>query len=99
LPNKKILLLERGGPSTAETGGTYGPAWAKGSGVSILLVQYSSTGLYHDLQLTKFDIPGLFETMFSDPNQFWWCKDITSFAGCLVGGGTSINAAYVLRFN
>lgn len=31
---KKVLLLERGGPSTAETGGTYGPTWAQGYNVS-----------------------------------------------------------------
>lgn len=24
---KKVLLLERGGPSTAQTGGTYTPSW------------------------------------------------------------------------
>lgn len=70
---KKVLLLERGGPSTAETGGTYGPPWAAGH------------------NLTKFDVPGLFESMFTDPNPFWWCKDVNSFAGCLVGGGTAIN--------
>lgn len=72
---KKVLLLERGGPATWETGGTYGPTWAKGH------------------NLTKFDVPGLFETMFSDSNPFWWCKDITVFAGCLLGGGTTINGA------
>ncbi|KAG6873702.1 hypothetical protein C0995_012164 [Termitomyces sp. Mi166 len=27
---KKVLLLERGGPATWETGGTYGPTWAAG---------------------------------------------------------------------
>lgn len=30
---KKVLLLERGGPATWETGGTYGPTWAKGANV------------------------------------------------------------------
>ncbi|KZV74216.1 hypothetical protein PENSPDRAFT_710401 [Peniophora sp. CONT] len=73
---KKVLLLERGGPSTGETGGKYEAPWTKGTG------------------LTKFDVPGLFESMFTDPNPaFWWCNDITVFAGCLVGGGTSINGA------
>ncbi|KAJ6600770.1 cellobiose dehydrogenase [Mycena sp. CBHHK59/15] len=72
---KSVLLLERGGPSTGETGGTYQPSWTKGT------------------NLTKFDVPGLFESMFTDPNAFWWCKDITVFAGCLVGGGTSVNGA------
>ena len=45
------------------------------------------------MQLTKFDIPGLFESLFTDSNPFWWCKDVTVFAGCLLGGGTSINGA------
>ncbi|PIL27426.1 hypothetical protein GSI_10574 [Ganoderma sinense ZZ0214-1] len=72
---KKVLLLERGGPSTAETGGTYDAPWAQTA------------------NLTKFDVPGLFETMFTDSNAFWWCKDINVFAGCLLGGGTSINGA------
>ncbi|KAL0571438.1 substrate-specific activator of APC-dependent proteolysis [Marasmius crinis-equi] len=72
---KKVLLVERGGPSTWETGGTYGPDWVKGH------------------NLTKFDVPGLFESMFTDPNVFWWCQDINVFAGCLVGGGTSVNGA------
>ena len=31
---KKVLLLERGGPSTAETGGTHVAPWAKGTNVS-----------------------------------------------------------------
>ncbi|KAH7911765.1 putative cellobiose dehydrogenase [Hygrophoropsis aurantiaca] len=72
---KKVLLLERGGPSTGETGGTYNAPWANGT------------------KLTKFDIPGLFESMFSDSDPWYWCKDITVFAGCLLGGGTSINGA------
>ncbi|KAF8154680.1 cellobiose dehydrogenase [Crassisporium funariophilum] len=72
---KKVLLVERGGPSLGFTGGTYQPAWLKGT------------------NLTKFDVPGLFETMFSDSNPFWWCKDINVFAGCLLGGGTAINGA------
>ncbi|KAJ3557036.1 hypothetical protein NM688_g1692 [Phlebia brevispora] len=74
---KKVLLLERGGPSTAETGGNYVAPWASAAGSN----------------LTKFDIPGLFESMFTDPDDWWWCKDVTVFAGCLLGGGTSINGA------
>lgn len=31
--------------------------------------------------------------MFQDTNPFWWCKDISTFAGCLLGGGTAINGA------
>ncbi|KAI0646211.1 cellobiose dehydrogenase [Trametes meyenii] len=72
---KKVLLLERGGPSTAETGGTYDAPWAKSA------------------NLTKFDVPGLFETLFTDTSPFWWCKDTNFFAGCILGGGTTINGA------
>ncbi|KAJ6483504.1 hypothetical protein C8R47DRAFT_1217585 [Mycena vitilis] len=71
---KKVLLLERGGPSTAETGGTYTPSW----GIST--------------NLTKFDIPGAFETYWGDADQYWWCNDVTVWAGCLIGGGGSVNA-------
>ncbi|KAF6760392.1 cellobiose dehydrogenase [Ephemerocybe angulata] len=70
---KKVLLIERGGPSLGSTGGTYQPAWLAGT------------------NYTKFDVPGLFETMFQDSNPYWWCKDINVFAGCLLGGGTAIN--------
>ncbi|ETW75429.1 cellobiose dehydrogenase 1 [Heterobasidion irregulare TC 32-1] len=72
---KKVLLLERGGPSTAETGGTYDAPWTQTA------------------NLTKFDVPGLFESMFTDSNPWYWCKDVTVFAGCLLGGGTSVNGA------
>ncbi|KAJ7673976.1 hypothetical protein DFH06DRAFT_1319088 [Mycena polygramma] len=71
---KKVLLLERGGPSTAETGGTYTPSW----GIPT--------------NLTKFDIPGAFETYWGDADQYWWCNDVTVWAGCLIGGGGSVNA-------
>ncbi|KAJ7864972.1 cellobiose dehydrogenase [Mycena olivaceomarginata] len=72
---KSVLLLERGGPSTGQTGGTYQADWLKGT------------------NMTKFDVPGLFESMFTDPKEFWWCKDINVFAGCLLGGGGSVNGA------
>ncbi|KDQ11149.1 hypothetical protein BOTBODRAFT_190091 [Botryobasidium botryosum FD-172 SS1] len=72
---KKVLLIERGGPSTAETGGTLVPPWATGT------------------NLTKFDIPAFFITMYSGRDTFWFCKDVSSLVGCLIGGGTSVNAA------
>ncbi|KLO12878.1 FAD/NAD(P)-binding domain-containing protein [Schizopora paradoxa] len=72
---KNVLLLERGGPSTAQTGGTDVPPWAQGT------------------NLTLFDIPGEFPAMFgsSGPTN-WFCNDIDSMAGCLVGGGSAIDA-------
>ncbi|TFK97716.1 cellobiose dehydrogenase [Pterulicium gracile] len=72
---KKVILVERGRASTADTGGNYYAPWTE------------------PIKLTKFDVPGLFESMFSDPNPWWWCNDIDVFAGCLVGGGTAINGA------
>lgn len=42
-------------------------------------------------QLTRFDIPGLFENMFAASNPWWWCSDMTPLGGCLLGGGTVIN--------
>jgi cellobiose dehydrogenase (acceptor) len=59
---KKVLLIERGGPSFGITGGTYQAAWAKGT------------------NYTKFDVPGLFESLFNDPNVFWWCDGMLILA-------------------
>ncbi|KAF8584272.1 hypothetical protein K439DRAFT_1150670 [Ramaria rubella] len=70
---KKVLLLERGGPSVLITGGDV--FWPGAPGAD----------------LTRFDVPGLFESEFSSNDSFWFCKDVTFFAGCLVGGGTSVN--------
>lgn len=35
---KKVILLERGGPSTGETGGTDVPPWANGTDVSSITI-------------------------------------------------------------
>ncbi|KAG9018158.1 hypothetical protein FRB90_012066 [Tulasnella sp. 427] len=72
---KNVLLIERGGPSTYNTGGREIPPWLTGKA------------------LTRFDVPGLFEAMFSSSNPYWWCNDISVFAGCLIGGGAAINGA------
>lgn len=29
--------------------------------------------------------------MFGAADPWWWCKDLTVFGGCLLGGGTVIN--------
>ncbi|KAH7102802.1 cellobiose dehydrogenase, partial [Auriculariales sp. MPI-PUGE-AT-0066] len=71
---KKVILLERGGPSFSITGGTDIPPWGNADD-------------------TRFDVPGLFEGMFGGNNIYWWCKDVNYFAGCLIGGGTAVNAA------
>ncbi|THH08759.1 hypothetical protein EW145_g2494 [Phellinidium pouzarii] len=71
-----VILLERGGPSTGQTGGTDVPPWANGT------------------DLTRYDIPGEFQGLFGSTGPtYWFCKDINTFAGCLIGGGSSINGA------
>ncbi|CAE6481722.1 unnamed protein product [Rhizoctonia solani] len=69
----RVLLIERGGPSTAETGGTDVPPWP------------SKTNL------TRFDIPGLYESVFSAESSYWWCDDVEVGAACLIGGGAAVN--------
>ncbi|KEP50510.1 cellobiose dehydrogenase [Rhizoctonia solani 123E] len=70
---KKVLLIERGGPSTAETGGTDVPPWPSRT------------------NLTRFDIPGLYESIFSAASPYWWCDDVKAGAACLMGGGAAVN--------
>ncbi|TFK46998.1 the flavin domain of cellobiose dehydrogenase [Heliocybe sulcata] len=72
---KSVLLLERGGPSSRESGGTDVAPWANGT------------------NLTRFDVPGVYESFFMDTNPWFWCKDITLYAGCLLGGGVEVNGA------
>ncbi|AEO64604.1 06cbdded-7847-4769-a7b4-f9d23bb02f56 [Thermothielavioides terrestris] len=69
----KVLLIEKGPPSTGQWNGTMGPDWLKGTG------------------LTRFDVPGLC-------NEIWVnsagvaCTDTDQMAGCVLGGGTAVNA-------
>ncbi|QRW16269.1 GMC oxidoreductase [Rhizoctonia solani] len=41
--------------------------------------------------LTRFDIPGLYESIVSTAPAYWWCDDIQAGAACLIGGGTAVN--------
>ncbi|CCO28171.1 Cellobiose dehydrogenase Short=CDH [Rhizoctonia solani AG-1 IB] len=42
--------------------------------------------------IERFDIPGLYESMFSSESPpFWWCDDIQASTGCLIGGGAAVN--------
>jgi cellobiose dehydrogenase (acceptor) len=70
---KNVLLLERGGPSTGETGGQDISQWANGT------------------TLTRFDIPGLYDSEFSVKDTYFFCNDVTVQAGCILGGGSSVN--------
>ncbi|KAF4549314.1 Dehydrogenase-like protein [Elsinoe fawcettii] len=70
---KKVLLLEKGPPSAGRWGGTLGPAWLSGTG------------------LTRFDVPGLCNQIWHDSAGIA-CSDAPTMAGCVLGGGTAINA-------
>ena len=71
---KKVLLIEKGPPSLGSLGGTMGPDWLKGTG------------------LTRFDVPGLCNQIWKDSAGIS-CTDTDQMAGCVLGGGTAINAA------
>lgn len=70
---KKVLLIEKGPPSSGRWGGTVKPKWLDGT------------------NLTRFDVPGLCNQIWKDSDGIA-CKDTPSMAGCVLGGGTAINA-------
>lgn len=70
---KKVLLIEKGPPSTARWGGTRGPEWLEGT------------------DLTRFDVPGLCNQIWHDSAGIA-CSDMDQMAGCVLGGGTAVNA-------
>lgn len=71
---KSVLLIEKGPPSLGRFGGTMGPDWLKGTG------------------LTRFDVPGLCNQIWVDSAGVA-CTDIDQMAGCVLGGGSAVNAA------
>ncbi|KAI0445879.1 fungal cellulose binding domain-containing protein [Xylaria telfairii] len=70
---KKVLLIEKGPPSSGRWGGKLGPEWTKGT------------------NLTRFDVPGLCNEIWEDSAGIS-CTDTDQMAGCVLGGGTAINA-------
>ncbi|OQO04051.1 hypothetical protein B0A48_10694 [Cryoendolithus antarcticus] len=78
--NKKVLLIEKGPPSSGRWGGTVGPSWLSGT------------------NLTRFDVPGLCNQIWADAVGIA-CPDASSIAGCVLGGGTAINAGLWWRAN
>lgn len=70
---KSVLLIEKGFASTGEHGGTLGPEWLQGTG------------------LTRFDVPGLCNQIWVDSKGIA-CTDTDQMAGCVLGGGTAVNA-------
>ncbi|KAJ0120126.1 cellobiose dehydrogenase [Diaporthe amygdali] len=68
-----VLLIEKGPASTGEWGGSLGPKWLNGTG------------------LTRFDVPGLCNQIWVDSTGIA-CSDTDQMAGCVLGGGTAVNA-------
>ncbi|KAK4555446.1 hypothetical protein LTR86_007743 [Recurvomyces mirabilis] len=82
---KKVLLIEKGPPSSGRWGGSSisswnAPAWLSGT------------------NLTRFDVPGLCNEIWVDSVGIS-CTDASSMAGCVLGGGTAINAGLWWRAN
>jgi cellobiose dehydrogenase (acceptor) len=69
----KVLLIEKGMPSTKQWGGDIVPEWLEPQG------------------LTRFDVPGLCNEIWVNSRGIA-CRDTDQMAGCLLGGGTAINA-------
>ncbi|KAK3303946.1 cellobiose dehydrogenase [Chaetomium strumarium] len=69
----KVLLIEKGAPSTGRWGGTMKPKWL------------------NETSLTRFDVPGLCNQIWADPTGCI-CTDVDQMAGCMLGGGTAVNA-------
>ncbi|KAL2162456.1 hypothetical protein VTH06DRAFT_7369 [Thermothelomyces fergusii] len=69
----KVLLIEKGPPSTGLWNGTMKPEWLEGT------------------DLTRFDVPGLCNQIWVDSAGIA-CTDTDQMAGCVLGGGTAVNA-------
>ncbi|EAU29442.1 hypothetical protein ATEG_09993 [Aspergillus terreus NIH2624] len=69
----KVLLIEKGPPSSGRWGGTMKPAWLDGT------------------NLTRFDVPGLCNQIWHDSTGIA-CDGVDQMAGCVLGGGTAVNA-------
>nr|ADT70777.1 cellobiose dehydrogenase [Stachybotrys bisbyi] len=70
---KKVLLIEKGPPSSGRYDGKLKPTWLEGT------------------NLTRFDVPGLCNQIWVDSAGIA-CRDTDQMAGCVLGGGTAVNA-------
>ncbi|KAK8114146.1 fungal cellulose binding domain-containing protein [Apiospora kogelbergensis] len=70
---KKVLLIEKGPPSSGRYNGTLKPTWLEGT------------------NLTRFDVPGLCNQIWVDSAGVA-CTDTDQMSGCVLGGGTAVNA-------
>lgn len=75
---KKVLLIERGGPSIAATGGRDTPPWPYPTN----LTRFDIPGAYESFYNLTGGVP------------YWWCRDLPTQGpgACIVGGGAAINS-------
>ncbi|KAJ4415045.1 hypothetical protein N0V82_007561 [Gnomoniopsis sp. IMI 355080] len=89
--NASVLLLERGPPSF----GRWMPETAQLSSEPDSIPEPNwRPGWLNGTNLTRFDVPGLAQRIYSDGTNVN-CTDVDGplIAGCLLGGGMTINAA------
>nr|ADT70776.1 cellobiose dehydrogenase [Hypoxylon haematostroma] len=76
----RVLLVEKGPPSTGRWGGSLKPLWLEKT------------------DLTRFDVPGLCNQIWVDSDGIA-CTDTDQMAGCVLGGGTAVNAGLWWKAN
>lgn len=74
-----VLLIERGPPSSGRWGGTTGGGSA------------TKSDWLTGTNLTRYDVPGLCNQLWHDSTGIS-CKDMDQMEGCVLGGGTAVNA-------
>ncbi|KAF2685445.1 hypothetical protein K458DRAFT_337564 [Lentithecium fluviatile CBS 122367] len=77
---KKVLLIEKGPPSLGRFGGS-----------QVAAANWRPSWL-NGTELTRFDVPGLCNQIWVDSAGIA-CTDTDQMAGCVLGGGTAVNAA------
>ncbi|CZT45758.1 probable cellobiose dehydrogenase [Rhynchosporium secalis] len=79
---KSVLLIEKGVASSGRWGGTLRPEGVLGS----------KGGWLDGTNLTWFDVPGQCNRIWNGGSPGVACTDIDQMAGCILGGGTAVNA-------
>ncbi|KAJ5042140.1 uncharacterized protein L3040_004697 [Drepanopeziza brunnea f. sp. 'multigermtubi'] len=78
---KSVLLIEKGVASSGRWGGTYRPEGPTKNG-----------GWLDGTNLTWFDVPGQCNRIWNGGSPGVACTDTDQMAGCILGGGTAVNA-------
>ncbi|KAH7031437.1 cellobiose dehydrogenase [Microdochium trichocladiopsis] len=82
---KKVLLIEKGPASLGRWAGNAKPNW-------------NTPPWLEGTGLTRFDVPGLCNEIWVDSAGIA-CSDVDRMAGCVLGGGTAVNAGLWFKPN